>query len=164
MRISTRWIAAPLTVLALAGCSSDEPAAPLPEARKVSPSSMLPGGEVKSLDAPPVTTSTTSTAVAASDQPKVVLPRVKKTIEGAVEENLGPCHGRGIAGSATINGRTEYVCGDGTRDYGYENEYGTSSYSPHGDSTPRETMYGRRRAMERNSQTGTSRRQPRYYN
>lgn len=128
-----------VAVVTLSHCGGEMPTAATKE-QQTSAASVLPGGRRTSLPTPQQVAPTapnppiTATAPPPAATAAPILPQVPKRIEGAVVENLGPCHGRGIAGSATIKGRTEYVCGDGSRDYGYDtgyygsHEYGEQRY------------------------------------
>lgn len=121
-------LAGSITIL-MSGCNSEPPVAEAKvraKPRRTSPTSQLPGATMEAAPEthPTATSSGVPTALAAAvpmSSPTApvapVLPKPVKRIDGAVVENLGPCHGRGIAGEANINGRKEYICGDGTRAY-----------------------------------------------
>lgn len=83
----------------------------------------------------------------AAPRPAVILPSIPKkpVIDGAVVEELGPCSGRGVAGSITVNGEKKPICGGDNAasnpygSYGYNNGYnnGYSSSNRYGSSSSR---------------------------
>lgn len=146
-------------LLAMAGCKSDRPNDTVTK-QELSSASELPGasgGSGSPIDKSSAMVLPTDSAApsvvppATSSAPKAVLPvipKVASTEGGAVSEDLGPCHGRGnVAGSMTVDGKTEYICGDGSREYypygRYDSRYGADPrsrrYTPY--SRPRQQTY-----------------------
>ena len=82
------------------------------------------------------------------------MPKVEKMQPTAPGDQLPPCHGRGnVVGTITVEGKTEYICGDGSRyRYGYRNPY----YFPNNNNRRFNPRYNRNNSNYNNSNNYSS--------